>query len=120
MARLTSEHNANHISSGRVEIQCIGFESAEFPADHFTKIFAVNVNLFWLGAATRQIDRMRNILAPDGKLFVFGERPRSANTTANLTSTERLLQAHGFDTTRSIVTRGQGRLLTCVIGTPIQ
>jgi ubiquinone/menaquinone biosynthesis C-methylase UbiE len=117
MARLTSEHNERHIRAGRVEVLCTGFESAEFPADHLTKIFTVNVNLFWLDAATQQIDRMRSALKPDGELFVFGERPRSASTMANLAATERALQAHGFDTVRKIVPHGRERLLTCVIGT---
>ncbi|RKR86205.1 methyltransferase family protein [Micromonospora pisi] len=119
MARLAAERNASHIRSGRAEIRHAGFDSTELPPHYFTKIFAVNVSLFWLGAATEQIERMRSLLAPGGTLAVFGERPMSANATANVVSTERLLQAHGFSTKRSIATYGQDRLLTCVTGTPL-
>jgi trans-aconitate methyltransferase len=118
MARLAADRNASHISAGTAEIRCAEFESADLPDRHFTKIFAVNVNLFWLGAAAPQIDRMRNLLAPGGRLYVFGERPTSAHPMANLTSTERLLRARGFSTTRAIEVRGQGRMLTCVTATP--
>ncbi|MGQ5259851.1 class I SAM-dependent methyltransferase [Micromonospora sp. ZYX-F-536] len=118
MARLASERNAGHISSGRAEIRGTGFESADLTRRHFTKIFAVNVSLFWLGTAPEQIERVRDLLAPGGVLYIFGERPTSANAEGNVVSTERLLRAHGFDTTRSIVARGQSRLFTCVTGTP--
>ncbi|MEE6262522.1 class I SAM-dependent methyltransferase [Plantactinospora sonchi] len=118
MARLATERNAHHISSGRAEIRCAEFESVELPDRYFTKIFAVNVNLFWLGAVARQIDRMRSLLAPGGRLYVFGERPTSAHPEANLTSTERLLRTQGFATTRRVEDRGQGRVLTCVTATP--
>ncbi|WP_410812139.1 class I SAM-dependent methyltransferase [Micromonospora sp. 067-2] len=120
MARLATDRNASHISAGRAEIRGTGFESADLAAGHFTKIFAVNVSVFWLGAATAQIERIRNLLAPGGVLYIFGERPTAANAEANVLSTERLLRAHGFATTRSIVARGQSRLFTCVTGTPIR
>ncbi|MGX7672583.1 class I SAM-dependent methyltransferase [Plantactinospora sp. DSM 117369] len=118
MTRLATERNASHIRSGRAEIRLAEFESADLPTRYFTKIFAVNVNLFWLGAATRQIHRMRNLLVPGGRLYVFGERPSSVHPGANLTSTERLLRAQGFTTTSSMEVRGQGRVLTCITATP--
>ncbi|MEU6202562.1 class I SAM-dependent methyltransferase [Micromonospora musae] len=118
MARLAAERNQIHVDSGRAEIRCAEFEPADYPPGRFTKIFAVNVSLFWLGATTAQIERMRDLLAPGGRLYVFGERPTSVHATANAAATERLLTGHGFTTTTSIATRGQGRVLTCVTGTP--
>ncbi|MDG9675767.1 class I SAM-dependent methyltransferase [Micromonospora sp. DH14] len=119
MVRLATRRNLSHIDAGRAEIRCAGFESADLPTEHFTKIFAVNVSLFWLGDAAQLIARMRSLLAPEGRLYVFGERPSAAHATANLAATELLLAAQGFATTTSSVTRGQGRVLTCVIGTPV-
>ncbi|AVT30347.1 SAM-dependent methyltransferase [Plantactinospora sp. BC1] len=118
MARLAAERNASHVDSGTAEIRRADFGSVDLPTRYFSKIFAVNVNLFWLGAATQQIDRVRDLLAPGGRLYVFGERPTSVHATANLVSTERLLRAHGFATTRSIEVRRQGRVLTCVTARP--
>ncbi|MET8255895.1 methyltransferase domain-containing protein [Micromonospora sp. NPDC005205] len=120
MVRLATERNLGHIDAGRAEIRRAGFESADLPTGHFTKIFAVNVSLFWLGEAAQQIARIRSLLAPGGRLYVFGERPTEAHATANLTATEALLQTHGFATTTSSATRGQGQVLTCVTGTPIR
>ncbi|MEK8108934.1 hypothetical protein NKG94_37110 [Micromonospora sp. M12] len=51
------------------------FESADLPANRFSKIYAVNVSLFWLGGATQHIARLRSLLAPEGRLYVFGESP---------------------------------------------
>ncbi|MGW5580928.1 class I SAM-dependent methyltransferase [Micromonospora chokoriensis] len=118
MVRLAVERNTRHIDAGRAEIRCAGFESADLATHRFTKIFAVNVSLFWLGDATQHVNRVRSLLAPGGQLYVFGERPSAAHATANLAATELLLQAHGFATTRSSVARGKGRVLTCVSGTP--
>ncbi|WP_307788807.1 class I SAM-dependent methyltransferase [Micromonospora vinacea] len=120
MVRLATQRNLSHIDAGRAEIRRAGFESADLPTDHFTKIFAVNVSLFWLGDAAQQIARIRSLLAPGGRLYVFGERPTEAHATANLAATEVLLETHGFATTTSSATRGQGQVLTCVIGTPIR
>ncbi|TDC37390.1 class I SAM-dependent methyltransferase [Micromonospora sp. 15K316] len=120
MARLAAERNEAHVNAGRAEIRCAEFEPADYPPAHFTKIFAVNVSLFWLGATTSQIDRMRGLLAPGGRLYVFGERPTSVHATANATATERLLARHGFTTITTTATRGQGRVLTCVTGTPVR
>ncbi|SBV25315.1 Methyltransferase domain-containing protein [Micromonospora krabiensis] len=119
MVRLAAERNAGHVESGRAEIRQAGFESADLQSRSFTKIFAVNVNLFWLGAAAAQIGRMRDLLVPGGRLYVFGERPTPAHATANLRSTERLLRAQGFETTASVAAGVRGRLLTCVTGTVI-
>lgn len=119
MARLATERNAHHISSGTAEVRCAEFESVDLPTRYFTKIFAVNVNLFWLGAGVQQIDRMRSLLVPGGRLYVFGERPVSVHPMANLTSTERLLRARGFATTGSVKARGRSRMLTCVTASPM-
>ncbi|MCG5462825.1 class I SAM-dependent methyltransferase [Micromonospora sp. MED01] len=120
MVRLATERNLSHIDAGRAEIRRAGFESADLPTDHFTKIFAVNVSLFWLGDAAQQIARVRSLLAPGGRLYVVGERPTEAHATANLAATELLLETHGFATSTSSATRGQGQVLTCVTGTLIR
>jgi trans-aconitate methyltransferase len=119
MVRVATQRNSSHISAGRAEIRQAGFESADLPTNHFTKIFAVNVSLFWLGDAAQQITRIRSLLRPGGRLYVFGERPTASHATANLTATELLLDTHGFTTTTSSATRGQGHVMTCVTGTPI-
>ncbi|MEV4123311.1 class I SAM-dependent methyltransferase [Micromonospora sp. NPDC049645] len=120
MVRLATQRNLGHISAGRAEIRRAGFESADLPTGHFTKVFAVNVSLFWLGDAAQQIARMRSLLAPGGRLYVFGERPTAVHAIANVTATTQLLDTHGFSTTTSSTTRGQGRVLTCVTGTPVR
>ncbi|MCG5471964.1 class I SAM-dependent methyltransferase [Micromonospora sp. LAH09] len=119
MVRLATKRNIAHINAGRADIRRVGFESADLDSLRFDKIFAVNVSMFWLGDATQQIERMRSLLTPGGRLYVFGERPTAAHATANVTSTTLLLEDHGFATTTASATRGKGQVLTCVSGTPI-
>lgn len=118
MVRIATKRNLAHINASRAEIRCVGFESADFDSLRFDKIFAVNVSIFWLGDSTQQIERMRSLLTPGGRLYVFGERPTAAHATANLTSTTMLLEAHGFATTTASATRGKSQVLTCVSGAP--
>ncbi|PWK76298.1 class I SAM-dependent methyltransferase [Aminobacter sp. AP02] len=42
----------------------------------FDKVFAINVNLFWLEAA-RELKLIRSLLAPQGRLLLFFEPPNA-------------------------------------------
>jgi trans-aconitate methyltransferase len=54
-----------------------GLSSFDVGEERFDKAFAVNVNLFWLGPARRELDRLRRALTPAGTLLLVYEPPRS-------------------------------------------
>jgi cyclopropane fatty-acyl-phospholipid synthase-like methyltransferase len=100
--------NNEHIAAGKVSFRHTVLGDLEEPARSFDKVFAVNVNLFWLDAA-RGLDVVRKLLVSDGSLFLFYEPPsleaRGKTETkllANLrTSRFEVLEMIEADVTRS-------------------
>jgi SAM-dependent methyltransferase len=63
--------NGRHIASGKATIQLGELSELELLAGSFTKIFAVNVNLFWLRSPATELEVARRLLAPGGGLFFY-------------------------------------------------
>lgn len=66
--------NADAIALGKVEIVQTALADYTATAGSFDKIFAINVNLFWL-EAMRELGVLKPMLAPGGRLFLFFEPP---------------------------------------------
>jgi cyclopropane fatty-acyl-phospholipid synthase-like methyltransferase len=69
--------NEEHVAAGRLLLQAADLSSFDVGEERFDKAFAVNVNLFWLGPARRELDRLRRALTPAGTLLLVYEPPRS-------------------------------------------
>ena len=67
--------NAAHLESGRLALEAVELADLDVPYARFDKLFAINVNVFWLGRATAELDAVRRALAPEGTLFLFYETP---------------------------------------------
>lgn len=64
-------HNAEHVRSGKATLQRVELAAAELDGETFDTIFAVNVNLFWVRRATREVRLIERILRPTGALHLF-------------------------------------------------
>ena len=68
--------NAEHVAAGRAVLRVAALEELE-PADllgegeRFDKVFAMNVNLFWVRSPRRELDLVRRLLRPGGALYLF-------------------------------------------------
>jgi cyclopropane fatty-acyl-phospholipid synthase-like methyltransferase len=67
--------NEAQLASGRLSLETVELADLEVGGARFDKVFAINVNLFWLGYATAELDAVRRALAADGTLFLFYETP---------------------------------------------
>ncbi|MGH8829110.1 MAG: SAM-dependent methyltransferase, partial [Jiangellaceae bacterium] len=67
--------NAQHVESGRLELLQVDLAGLQAPGRRFDKIFAVNVNLFWVRAADLELQVVTDALRPDGTLYLFYEAP---------------------------------------------
>jgi SAM-dependent methyltransferase len=71
-----ARRNADHVAAGRAVLRVAALESLD-PTDlpegpgGFDKVFAMNVNLFWVRTPTRELALVRALLKPDGALFLF-------------------------------------------------
>lgn len=64
-------HNAEHVRSGKATFQQVELAGAELDGETFDTIFAVNVNLFWVRRATREVRLIERILRATGALHLF-------------------------------------------------
>jgi SAM-dependent methyltransferase len=75
IARAT-RRNAGCVAAGRAVLRTAALASLD-PADllaggrGFDKVFAMNVNLFWVRSPARELDLIRALLAPGGALWLF-------------------------------------------------
>jgi SAM-dependent methyltransferase len=74
--RRATARNAGHVAAGRVVLQTAALETLhpenlpEGPGG-YDKVFAMNVNLFWVRTPTRELELIRTLLEPRGALFLF-------------------------------------------------
>jgi SAM-dependent methyltransferase len=88
-----TRRNAGHVASGKAVLRTLALERLR-PADvlqggeRFHKVFAMNVNLFWVRSPTRELDLIGRLLRPGGALFLFygyGEPSAAPTVPAALT-----------------------------------
>jgi len=109
--------NAGYVAAGTAEFRTTGLADLDVGDARFDKVFAVNVNLFWLDAAT-SLAVIRELLAPGGALFLFYEppAPRLDEITGKLTAN---LHAAGYAVSRVITDVGASSPLLAVVARPV-
>lgn len=75
MMAVAARRNQNCASSGRAEFHTAALSG--FSAEQFHKIFAVNVNVFWL-KPEQELRVIKNLLLPEGRLYLFYEPPSAS------------------------------------------
>src|SRR5262249_36237590 len=115
MARRGQRGDAELIEAGSGEVRCGGLGTAELPAAGAGKIFAVNLSLFWMGDASAHIEKLKRLLAPRGRLFLFSERPTFSSVEAIAARIEAQLRSHGLATVRTLAAGTGGHALACVM-----
>ena len=75
--RLASERNRAHIKSGKLSLHVMDLESATLSDVHFDRVFAINVNCFWL-CYERPLCVVKRSLKPHGTFFMFYQQPTTA------------------------------------------
>src|SRR5688572_1307960 len=75
MIDAAAKKNAACVESGTLTLIPAAIASADLPDQHFDKIFAFNVNVFWMrrtygSQPTRELAAIRRLLAPDGTLYL--------------------------------------------------
>lgn len=92
----TAQRTAAHLASGRLAVQQSSLDALSVPPHSFDKAFAVNVNLFWMSGANRELTVLSQALRPQGILHVFygATGPTAADRITTAVSTA--LHAHAF------------------------
>lgn len=77
MIALAERRNEAHIRARRARFAAAPLHQAELTRGRYNKIFAINVNVFWMDAA-RELDVVKLILQSNGTIYLFNQPP-SAN-----------------------------------------
>jgi trans-aconitate methyltransferase len=72
----TKRRNAAHVESGRLTVRQIDLATLRVPVKRLNKVFAFNVNLFWVREAADEVALLHERLLPGGEVFLFYEANR--------------------------------------------
>lgn len=72
--RLARERNRAHIEAGRATFYVMALEAGALPDKQFDKVFAINVNCFWL-RYERPLAAVKRLLKPHGVFHIFYQHP---------------------------------------------
>jgi trans-aconitate methyltransferase len=109
--RRTMERNAACIASGKATVRQADLTEIASGDPRFDKVFAINVNLFWVQPDGPQLPIVANLLLPGGRLHLFYEAPTTTKVLQVLQIAEAALLRHGFATAS---TSGSKPSMRCV------
>lgn len=89
------ERNHALAAAGKVQFQAVALVNADFARYRFSKIFAINVNLFWLDP-WKELLIVRQLLRPKGALYLIYEPPDPAQLRRIGDKLARNLEEGGF------------------------
>lgn len=116
MIRIAADRNASHIAAKKASFLIASLDEADLGQSRFTKIFAVNVNLFWMRAA-RELNIVKERLLPGGAVYLFNQPPAAGQIAKIAESTARNLTDAGFVVVSIVVADHLQAPGVCVIAT---
>lgn len=72
----TKRRNAKHVEAGRLTVRQIDLATLRVPVKRLTKVFAFNVNLFWVRDCADEVALLHERVVPGGSVFLFYEATR--------------------------------------------
>ena len=80
------------LEDGRADLQYKDLASFYGDGRPYAAIFAVNVNAFWVGPATAEVERLVDLLAERGVVRLFYDLPEGADEVRALTGARAALE----------------------------
>jgi ubiquinone/menaquinone biosynthesis C-methylase UbiE len=116
MISQTKKRNKPYISSQKVVVKQGSFAQLELPATQFDKIVAFNVNCFWKDPG-KELALIREILRPNGELYIFHQAPFEIDITAAI-PLENKLRCYEFIVMKRVLKKLSPTSAFCVIAKP--
>jgi SAM-dependent methyltransferase len=113
-----TKRNADHIASGKAVFQHLDLADVDLvrralTGQQFDKVFAVNINLFWVRPADAELQLIKDLLRPGGVLQLVYETPGEEQASRVAKAVTAALAEHGFAT---VVTAASSPSLLCITG----
>lgn len=117
MIAVALERNHALVATGKVKFEAVALANADFARYRFSKIFAINVNLFWLDLSPEFLI-VRQLLKPGGAFHLVYEPPNPAQLKRIGDKLARNLKESGFDLDVVISGRPPSGRALCMIASP--
>lgn len=72
----TKRRNAKYVEAGRLTVRQIDLATLRVPVKRLNKVFAFNVNLFWVRECADEIALLHERVLPGGAVYLFYEAGR--------------------------------------------
>ncbi|KAB2808810.1 class I SAM-dependent methyltransferase [Pimelobacter simplex] len=92
----TKARCAAHIEAGKLTVRQIDLATLRVPVKRLTKVFAFDVNLFWVRDATEEIALLHERLMPGGSVNLFFDTTRPEQVSDILAKASEQLRDGGF------------------------
>ena len=115
MAKLAEHRNMRNVEAGKAIFLATALGAADLAGARFDKVFAVNVNLFWVRSSVKELDLVRRVLKRNGAMYLFYEPPQPARAKAIAQRVASFLTEQGFATTTLTTTTNRARAVVCVV-----
>ena len=92
----TKRRCAKHVAAGRLTVRQIDLATLRVPVKRLTKVFAFNVNLFWVRNCDDEVALLHERVVPGGAVYLFYEANRSELVPNIVKKTSDALARAGF------------------------
>ena len=92
----TKRVNAEYVESGRLTVRHIDLATLRVPVKRLDKVFAVNVNLFWIRDCREEVALLHEKLTPGGSVHLFYEATRLDEVRMMVEKSSHALAEAGF------------------------
>ena len=111
----TKRRNQKYVDAGRLVVRQIDLATLRVPVKRLTKVFAFNVNLFWVRNCDDEVALLHERVVPGGAVYLFYEANRSELVPNIVKKTSDALARAGF---RVSVVEQKAPAVVGIIGRP--
>jgi cyclopropane fatty-acyl-phospholipid synthase-like methyltransferase len=92
----TKRRNAKYVQAGRLTVRQIDLATLRVPVKRLDKVFAFNVNLFWVRACADEVALLHERVSPGGGVFLFYEATHRDRVPQIVEGASNALASGGF------------------------
>jgi trans-aconitate methyltransferase len=92
----TKRRCATYVEAGRLTVRQIDLATLRVPVKRLTKVFAFNVNLFWVRDCADEVALLHERVLPGGAVYLFFEVARPEQVPQMVEKSSAALQKAGF------------------------
>lgn len=92
----TKRRNQKYVDAGRLTVRQIDLATLRVPVKRLNKVFAFNVNLFWVRACDDEVALLHERVLPGGAVYLFYEATQRELVPNIVAKASKALQDGGF------------------------